>query len=147
MDIDKMYKEILINEFETVIEKCGDAKGNVDDFLYFFSAAYGVVRRVLNFQCLPLLIFMHQVLNTTYNSYNQRWSNSTKKDTVMKSFPLKFLDILLNEFIDLTSALKNDDEEELRKSLENISCISYAMTGNGYYLYLGGKLKLEHDEG
>jgi len=142
MNLDKMYRNILIKEFESIFDDCNKSKQNIDDFLYFYSAAYGVVRRVMNFQCEPTLVLAHLVLENSFQVINQRWTQSTKPNTTFKTFPTELPVQIITEFGKLLDAIKENDDNSIRVSLESIANISYISTGNGYYLFLKDKLKL-----
>lgn len=142
MNLNETYRKILIDEFESVLEDCNKSKENIDDFLYFYSAAYGVVRRVMNFQCEPLLVMTHLVLENSFQVINQRWSQSTRPGTTFKSFPQALTQQITSAFCKLIEAFHADDDAAIRLGLESIANISYTATGNGHYLYLKGKLRV-----
>ena len=138
-----MYTKIIIEEFEAIIFDCKASKENIDDFLYFYSATFGVVRRVMNLQCEPTLVLAHLVLENSYQSMNQRWAQTTNRGTAYKIFPQILLTQIIDELSRLTEAIKENDDVKIRLSLEKIANISYIATGNGNYLFHRGKLKLK----
>jgi hypothetical protein len=142
MNLDQIFSNILIKEFEAIVVDCRNSEDNIDDFLYFYSAAFGVVRRVMNFQSEPALILAHLVLENSYQVMNQRWGQSTKPGTAFKSFPKILPKKITEELERLIKALKDNNGDKVRLSLESISNISYIATGNGNYLYHRGKITL-----
>ena len=141
MNIPENYFEIILNEFKDIQGLCESAE-TPDDALYYFSALYGVLNRVMNFYCDPILVFMHQVLQSTHKAVSDRMgmpvkpgitNNGVAEETWQKLF--SYVPLLIESFA-------KKDENEIRRMLQKFSNLSYAMTGNGRYLQLRDRLSL-----
>ena len=138
MNIPKEYKKMIVDEFKEILILCNDSS-LIDDKLFFFSASYGTVRRVMNLHFDPTLAFMHLVLQNAHQSFTQRLNQPQKTDTKFSKTPKSFWDALIKSYEALINAFEGDNVNEVRECLEAISYIAYMTTGNGYYLYLRGK--------
>lgn len=139
MKIPEKYYEIILNEFKDV-EKLAKEATNIDDKLYFFSASFGVINRVMNFHYDPLLVFIHQVLQTTHQSLLQRFSAPKIPGSISNIVPDEMINSLFKNFSQLISEFEKKEDQKIREVLQKFSILSYATTGNGYYLYLKEKL-------
>jgi hypothetical protein len=141
MKIPNNYHEIILNEFKEVEKLCAEAN-SIEDKLYYFSASYGILNRIMNLSCDPTLVFIHQILQTTCQSLLQRLANSkmTMPQIISNVLPVEMITALLSYFSELISAFEKKDENGIRKILENLTNLTYATTGNGYYLYLQKRL-------
>lgn len=141
MNLPDQYFKIIIDEFEKVSKQCDEAK-SLEDKLYFFSASYGVLYRVMNFSCDPILIFMHQILQYTHQGFTQRLSQLRIPGLISNSIPDVMQDALFSYFSELILSFKSKDEIKIREVLEKFSNLWYATNGNGFYLFLNKKLKI-----
>ncbi|MCK4906075.1 MAG: hypothetical protein KAS64_00915 [Spirochaetes bacterium] len=139
MNISDQYFELILNELKEVQKLCSDAN-SPEDKLYFFSASYGILNRVMNFYCEPTLVFMHQILQATHQAFSQRLSMPKKAETISNSFPNKMWESLFSYFSLLILEFEKKDENKIREVLEKFSNLSYSISGNGFYLYLREKL-------
>ncbi len=142
MKIQEEFYEIILEEFKNVSKLCNDTNLLPEDKLYFFSASYGVINRIMNFNCEPILIFIHQILQSTHQAFAQRLSQRLMPGIISNSFPDVFWDKLFLYFSELISAFENKDENKIREILEKFSNLGYATSGNGFYLFLNEKLKI-----
>ncbi len=142
MDIPKNYFDLILKEFKDVQELCTNAE-TPDDAVYYFSALHGVLNRVMNFCCIPILIFMHQVLQATHQAISNRQSMTIKPGVTSNGVTDEMWEALFSYIPLLISAFEKKDEDEIRRILEKFSNLSYATTGNGRYLQLRGRLKLD----
>lgn len=130
MKISKKTKEVLIEEIQFVREKMAQEK-NARKKMFYYSAIYSQILRLLNLEYDPHLQFMHLIFNVTYNAVNSR-INLIATGDITVDLPSNFfdeLDKLLGELVEL---LKND--VNTYPILEKISNLAYLTTGNGYYL-------------
>lgn len=141
MDIPKKYFDLILNEFKEVEGLCNEAE-TLDDAIYYFSALHGILNRVMNFHCVPVLIFMHQVLQATHQAIAARQSAPVKPGITSNGVTDEMIEALFSNISLLISAFKKKDEDEIRRVLEKFTNLSYATTGNGRYLHLRGRLKL-----
>lgn len=138
--IDKTeFHALIVNEFKNVKKQCEIAE-NIDDKLYFFSATYGVLNRVMNFECKPIYVFMHQILVGVHQALTQRLASARKSPTMSQHLPPVFTDKAFELFSDLIDQFESQEYEKVKDTLEKFSNLTYAMSGNGFYLYLQKKL-------
>lgn len=141
MDIPKNYFEMILNEFKDIQGLCENAETR-DDALYYFSALFGVLNRVMNFFCDPVLIFMHQVLQATHRAVTERMAMPIKPGVSSNGVTDEMWQALFSYIPLLIDAFEKEDEDEIRRVLQKFINLSYATTGNGRYLQLRGKLHL-----
>lgn len=141
MNIPDDYLKIIVNEFKEVEQLCKSAVAP-EDKLYFFSATYGILNRVMNLHYDSILIFSHQILQAVHQTLAQRLSTATTNSPVSSSVPTIMLDSLTVYLPELTSAFEERDDNKIRAILEKYNTLSYATSGNGFYLLLKGKLQL-----
>jgi hypothetical protein len=135
MKISKKNKEVIIKEMEYAISKMR-SESEEKNKLYYFSATYGVLQRVFNIEYDDDLLFIHFVLNSTYNGINVRLQNP---DPVIK-IPENFFSRLEDITEELVEALKSN--LSIYEHLKKIVLLGYVTIGNGYYLYQKGLLKI-----
>ncbi len=141
MNIPDEYHKIILKEFYEIQDLCKKSSSS-EDRLYFFSASFGVVNRVMNFYQDPVLIFTHQILQSVHQAISNRLANIKPPFAVSRGVPDQFWDALLGYFSELTHAFEIKNDEEIRKTLEKFANLWYANSGNGFYLYLKGLLVL-----
>ena len=140
MSLPENYFQLITLELERVEEMCGKAS-TPEEMLYYFSAAYGIINRVMNFHCEPSLVFMHQVLQAAHQAFQNRLSSPRNPNS--ESFmgtPAELIEKLMMYFRGLREAFEGKDEIAIWRALEKFSNLTYATTGNGFYLYQTGKL-------
>lgn len=135
MKITVTNKNRIIKEIKFAIKQMKDEK-DPKAKLYYFSAIYGIMPRIFNIEFIPDLVFAHVVLSSTYNHINSRLENSDKV--------IKIPDNLYDRLIEITEEMLNAIErnESLYEALTKFTLLGYVTTGNGYYLYQKGLLKI-----
>ncbi len=118
-----------------VIEKM-KSEENPKSKLYYFSATYGIMSRIFNEEFIPDLVFAHLVLNATHGNIISRLDNPEKTIKV----PENIFDKLITAAEDLYEAIEKDDS--LYEPLKKFSLLTFITTGNGYYLYQKGLLRI-----
>ena len=113
---------------------------NPAEKLYFFSAGYAMAQRIINLEYEPELNFIQQVLQLAYNMVNARL-------TAVSSGQERGISIPDDLFISLEEALEEmvdriEQGAETYPALQRIVNLAYSTTGNGYYLYLKGMIKV-----
>jgi len=141
VSIQQEYKSLIIEEFEDVGRLLKEAK-SPSDFLYLFSASYGILNRILNIQCDPTLVFMHQVLQSLHQAMQARLQAAGSNPLEPYPFPIEFLPKMGEILEKLRLAFLKGSESEICHELSRASNLSYASTGNGYYLYIRKKLQI-----
>jgi len=139
MNTDKNLITMITEEFKGVLKLCSESK-SLEDQIYYFSACYGVVRRIMNIQCNPTLVLMHHILQNAHQAFSQRAKQPSKQDVISSQFPLDIWISFLNLLPKLLKAIEDNDDNKVREVLENMNYHSYATTGNGYYLYLRNQM-------
>ena len=135
MKISVTNKNRIIKEIKFVIDQMKreeDPKAK----LFYFSAIHGILPRIFNVEFVPDLVFAHFVLSTTYSQINARIENP---DKIVK-IPENLLDRLIEITEEFLITLKQD--ESLYEVLKKYSVLGYITTGNGYYLYKRGMIKI-----
>lgn len=72
----------------------------------------------------------------------QRLALSLTSKSESAKFPSEFRNSLNKIFESLILALEKKDRIEIWGSLENLSVLTYANSGNGFYLFIREKLKI-----
>jgi len=139
MKVPEPYKTKLLGEFDHVVEKLSEER-RPDEKMYYFSALHGTVNRILNFECTEELILLHHVLNTLFTAFNGRIQALMQgAEPAIKLDPL-LLDKLVEHTRNLAEALREDkDASDIYRKM---IALAYATTGNGYYLYEKGVLRV-----
>lgn len=140
MNIPDQYYEMLLTEFKDA-QKLSNETELIEDKIYYFSATYGIINRIMNFYCDSILVFMHQVLKAVHIDLTNRLQRPNR-GAVSTSFPTAFIEALFTYLNELIVEFEKKNEDGIRKVLEKFSNLSYATTGNGYYLFLRNKLSL-----
>ncbi len=139
MKLSTSMKELMIKEMEFA-SKSMKASSNVAEKMFYFSAVYGAVGRVLNFEYEPELSFIHQTVQLAYNQVNTRVLSVMAKQDLAVGLPEGLFE-RLEEGVDQLIALVKKGAHSY-PALEYISHVAFSTTGNGYYLYLRGALEL-----
>jgi len=108
---------------------------NVNKKLFWYSATYSMVNRVMNFDYNPSLQFLHFVLQTSYNAYRHRTSQIAKGDITI-TLPSDFLDRTAHLIGEIANAIESN--EPFYDILQTLSNLIYLTSGNGYYQSLKG---------
>jgi len=129
----------LADEFRFAAEKMADTH-DLGAKLYFFSAFYGELNRALNQVWSPELGLAHLVLSKVHEQITGRVSIPTPGAAIPPEFPAA-LDRVANELAELFGGRQIDDAR-LYQLLARAAELGYVSTGNGYYLYLKGQIKI-----
>jgi hypothetical protein len=108
--------------------------------LYFFSAFFGELNRAFNQFWDPDLALLHLVVQKTHEQINGRINTPLTGAGIPPELP-HALDRLGDQLAMLFSE-KTVTDRALKRVLTMASTLGYAVTGNGYYLYLKGQLKI-----
>lgn len=139
MLISNSSKKLIVDEFEYVV---GQMRANKEPSrkLYFFSATYGAVQRLLNSEYDPTLQLVHMVLQGVYNSINARYMALGQGVEMGIGLPHDLFDKLEETTEALGKAI--DKDNGIVDVLARLAVLAYSTTGNGYYLYQKGMLKI-----
>jgi hypothetical protein len=108
--------------------------------LYYFSGSYSMVSRILNIEFDPCLVFIHNVLQTAYGTLNQTLQNIQGGQERVIILPDTVFEKLTKDLHQLSNAIEKD--QDIYPVLQSISNIAYSATGNGFYLFQKGLLKI-----
>lgn len=139
MDLSQNMKNELTNEIHFVIKKMRGTSSAAEK-LFFFSALFAIAQRIINFEYDPEVIFLHQVLQQVYNTVNGRIMTIATGQQAPIGIPDKLFDSLENSLAELVFNIEKGNK--IYPQLQAIMNLGYSMTGNGYYLYLKGMLKI-----
>lgn len=139
LELSALMRKEIENEFKYVSDRI-IAEKDTRRKVFFYSAAYGVTRRVLNLQYDPQLCLMELVLETSYNAINNRVNNIVLGKDATVPLIDGFFEKLAKAINDLADCIKSN--EDTYKILEYIVVLTYTTMGNGYYLYTKGDIKV-----
>lgn len=135
------YRTMIVDELTEIEKRMAEAK-SPGDLIFFFSAAFGVMNRIMNFECDPTLVFIHQVLQSLHQAVQARLAANPPAAGEHMATPDEFLAKMRHLISTLRTAIRDDSKEAIYSALESAAVLTYATTGNGYYLYLTGKLRV-----
>lgn len=139
MKISDENKKIILNEFKFIIKRMKQTDNNREK-LYYFSGSYSMVSRILNIEFDPCLVFVHNVLQTAYGTLNQTLQNIQAGQERVITLPDILFERLTKELNQLSVAIEKD--QDFYPALQGISNVAYFATGNGFYLFQKGLLKI-----
>ena len=139
MDISVEMRKLILDEFEYVVKKMGE----VDDpfqILFYFSATFGIVQRVYNIEYNSELVFAHFVLNETHKGFTAiLHAIRDARDTTV-AITTEHLERLGNLIKELADKIRENKDHV--DTLKKLIILTYSTTGNGFYLYDKGVLKI-----
>ncbi len=139
MKISKTMTGRFIEELRYVAKQMKGTE-NPEDKLYYFSAVFGTAQRIVNFEFDSEMLFIHQVTQLAYNQIQQRLLSVKSGQQTSIGLPDNLFAVL-GEMVDkMASRLENG--ETTYPILEKMMTLSYSPTGNGYYLFKKGELKI-----
>ena len=138
MHLSASNQEALVKEIRTVADYM-DKANTEQEKMYFFSAVFGIANRLMNLEFDPELGFLHHVTQAAYTTINTHLAVAAQGQSVA-TFPPPVLDKLQEALSDLAKYI--EEEKQTYLVLERISNLAYSTSGNGYYLFLKGSLKI-----
>lgn len=135
-------KKIITQEFFKVYSLMNDTN-DISEKLYYFSATFAMVSRVLNIQYDPTLVIIHSVLLTSHSNINSFLSNIINTKKTFYEFPDNYFKMIEDNLKELTIAIEQNNKTSIYEALEKYSVLGYIATGNGNYLYKKGMLKID----
>lgn len=140
MNISNNFRELIVKEIQYVVEKMKKSN-SAEEIIYFFSAIYAIIQRVINFECDANLIYIFIVLKGTYDGFAGGFHTIQRgKDSMV------FIEEMhLQKLTSITEELgkKLMLNEDIDGILRKFAILSYSITGNGHYLQEKGALKIE----
>ena len=137
--ISKYLQKKMVDEMRYALEKMREEKDERKK-LYYFSGTYAVIQRVYNFEYEPQLVFIHHVLEDTYRVVSTRLMTIAQGDktAMLADGVIDKLCLYTSQIVDKIER----DEEGIYDLLQKIIILGYTTSGNGYYLYTKGIIKL-----
>jgi hypothetical protein len=139
MKLSPSMKKLMVKEMEFAADRMKTAP-TMAEKVFYFSAVYGAVGRVLNFEYEPELAFIHQTVQLAYNQVNARVLNLVAKQDVAIGMPEGLFERLQEGVEQLIALLQKG--APTYPALEYIAHVAFSTTGNGYFLYLRGMLEM-----
>jgi len=139
MEIPKELRERLVKEIKFIAEKMR-AESDPRVKMFYFSGVYGEMLRLANIHFDKQLLFAHNVLNYAYQTMKGRVDIVVMGRDRLIDLPDALFDRLCERLEQLASCIEKD--EELYQTLQEISLLAYIATGNGYYLFQKGVVKI-----
>lgn len=139
MKIPKNFREELVKEINFVAERMRK-EPDPRKKLYYYSGVYGLVNRTFNINFDPELLFMHLILNSTYGIMKSRVDAIILGRDTLIEVPDNLFDRLSDALEELAENVEKNEETYL--TLQKIANLAYVTTGNGFYLYQKGILKI-----
>jgi hypothetical protein len=138
MNLSVSNKKTLVKELH-LIHELMDRYETPEDKMYFFSAVYGIANRIMNLEFDEELSFLHYVTNAAHNTINGALAAASQRRST-PTIPPQVFQKLQDAVKELCTLI--DEGKQTYSVLEKISNLAYSTTGNGYYLYLKGYLKI-----
>ncbi len=139
MKISKTMTGRVIEELRYVAKQMQGTE-NPEDKLYYFSAVFGTAQRIVNFEFDSEMLFIHQVTQLAYNQIQQRLLSVKSGQQTSIGLPDNLFAVLGEMVDEMASRLENG--ETTYPILDKMMTLSYSTTGNGYYLFKKGELKI-----
>jgi hypothetical protein len=138
MQLKAEHKRVILEEFGYAARMMREVQ-TLDEKLFYFSSTYGVLSRVFNSEFNSQLVFMYLVLTNTHATILARIQAVRAGDNtiVLKE---DFFEKLTNTVDDLMNRIKSG--KDVYDVLEKIAVLTYATTGNGYYLLRKGAFSI-----
>ncbi len=139
MKISKTMTGRFIEELRYVSKQMQGTE-NIEEKLYYFSAVFGAAQRIVNFEFDPEMLFINQVTQLAHNQIQQRLVLVKSGQQPSLGLSDNLFDVLRNIVDEMASRIEKG--ETTHPILEKMMTLSYSTTGNGYYLFQKGELKL-----
>jgi hypothetical protein len=139
MNLKETLTERIIEEIDFAIKSIEEQTENPFKQLYFFSIPPGAFVRAANFEYDRTWIFAHFVLQSAYQTVQQRFDQIAKQADRHTDLDGTLMESLNAELVKLRDHMVNG--EEFTPVLERISEIAYSTTGNGNYQKARGRIR------
>lgn len=141
MKVSKENRGIIADEIDYLVKKMEECP-SVREKLYYFSAAFAVIHRVFNQQYDSDLVYIHSVLERTYQRFMERLEAIQKGgDDLIPLIPEQFVG-LVECCKELANSIAQSKDAEINAILRKFAVLAYSTTGNGHYLSQKGWLKI-----
>ncbi len=138
--MDAKLKDYLIGEFEIAVDGMRNPSHSTYERMYFMSASFGALARVLNIEYDRRLVFAHVVLQGAHQAVMQLVNQTASGAERAIQFHPPVIDSLADLVEEVGHQLAGG--ESIADTLEKIAEVAYGMGGNGHYLYRKGIIQL-----
>jgi len=108
--------------------------------LYFFSAIYAVANRIFNIEFHSELVFIHNVIQVTYQQISTNLTAASQGNKLAIGIPNGLFDGLEGAVEEMIARISKN--QDIYPVLQKMSDLAYSTTGNGRYLHLKGILTI-----
>jgi hypothetical protein len=142
MQLPESIRKHLYGEFRFAVDKMAETPDLVGK-LYFFSALFGEANRAMNQHWDAELGLIHFVLSKAHADMLVRFSQPPLGLGPM-AWPQELPEALTKAARELTELFEGSEQDaaKIHQVLARIAEIAYTVSGNGYYLYLKGAIKV-----
>lgn len=134
-----VYRKMIVDEINFVAKKMAKAQ-SASEKLFYFSAVFGILHRILNIEYDSDLVFSQFVIRATHDAFLNRLKAIQQggDNTVSLS------DDQFEKLTTLTKELakKIHKNEDVIDTLKKFVTLTYSTSGNGFYLMQRGSLKI-----
>ena len=143
MKLPAEYQKYIDESFTDAIMRMEQSSSN-EEKLYYFTVTFTNINRVLNLHFDSMLLFIHQELQAIRRNFTTRISVPISMNNIkIQGMPEEYMKALISITKDLHKAIIGGKDIEIFAILVRLAGLSYASTGNGFYLYVSGKLSIE----
>lgn len=136
------FRDRLVSEFRLAVAKMAEAEAP-QQYIFYYSIFFGELVRVLNWHWDETLALIWSNVQHAHQAITSR-VNATAQGDIVVALSKEFFDAVTQTSTALVDYIeKNGDEAELCHILGRLAELTYATTGNGYYLLQKGVIKLE----
>ena len=122
-------KERVLSELDFVIKKMTEEPEALKK-LYFFSATFGAIERVMRYCPRDDLFIAHTILTLCYNTLNERVSHVRVGDIIVP-IPQDWSEKLIQYVGELRKSI--EENSSVYPALEGIVHLAYSSSGPGFY--------------
>jgi hypothetical protein len=128
------HKKAIAEDFGFAVRMMKESQ-NYDAKLFYFSSTFGVLSRIFNINFDPQLVFVHQILAAAHGTILGRLAAlKGGEQSIMLDDGL--FDKLSQATEELAERIREDKDSS--DVLQRIALLTFAVTGNGYYLWKKG---------
>lgn len=109
--------------------------------LYWFSAGYNMAQRIMNLEYDADLLLLFQICQTAHQNLQGRLAALSAGPELGAGLPTNVFTLLEKLTAELGEAIRSN--ADLTPLLRRVAELGYSATGNGFYLWSIGHLKLE----
>lgn len=138
MGISKKNMELMIKEVDFAIIKM-EKSNTLEEKLYYFSSVFGMIQRIYNIEYDEDLVYAHFILRKAYEMFQARLSAIKTGERIIPLFEDQS-----KKLVQYTKELSKilQEKKDLSHTLKKFTILAYSTTGNGYYLFQKGLLKI-----